>query len=86
MGITVFFCLVSAYLYPRFKQTGMEARYLKTRHVVETAWGIVDYYAKQVKADAVPLEEAKRRAMETVKNRRYEKDNGCTQRRLLLDQ
>ena len=37
----------------------IEAKYLKTRHVVETAWGLLDYHAKQVKAKAVSLEEAK---------------------------
>jgi len=50
------------------------AKYLKTRHVVETAWGILDYHAKQVKANAVSMEEAKLQAMEEIKNLRYEGD------------
>jgi methyl-accepting chemotaxis protein len=52
----------------------LDAKYLKTRHVVETAWGILDYHAKQVKANAVSLEEAKLRAMGAIKNLRYERD------------
>jgi methyl-accepting chemotaxis protein len=68
------FSLVFTYLYPKMKQTMIEAKYVKTRHVVETAWGLLDHYAKQAKAKATPVEEAKRQAMEAIKNLRYDGD------------
>ncbi|MFH0729824.1 MAG: methyl-accepting chemotaxis protein [Pseudomonadota bacterium] len=52
-----------------------DAKYLKTRHVVETAWGIMDYYAKQVRANAFSPEEGKRQALQTIKHLRYEKED-----------
>jgi methyl-accepting chemotaxis protein len=73
--ITVCFSLVFAYIYPKTKQRMIDEKYLKTRDVVETAWGILDYYAKQVKAKLIPLDEAKQRAMEAVRNLRYENDD-----------
>jgi len=65
LGIIMVTCFsaVFAGLFPKVKQIMLDAKYLKTRHVVETAWGILDYHAKQVKANAVSLEEAKLRAM-----------------------
>ncbi len=76
LGIILVACFsaVFAGLFPKVKQIMLDAKYLKTRHVVETAWGILDYHAKQVKANAVSLEEAKLRAMEEIKHLRYEGD------------
>ena len=47
---------------------------MKTRHVVETAWGILDFYSKQVKANALSPEAGKQQAMEAIKSLRYEKE------------
>ena len=75
LTVTVCFALVFAYIYPKTRQGMMDGKYMKTRHVVETAWGVLDYYAKQVKAQALTLEEAKRRAMDEIRNMRYEGDD-----------
>ena len=69
------FSLTFALIYPKIKQSVYDAKYLKTRHVVETAWGILDYYAKQVKANVLPIEEGKKQALQAVKNLRYEKED-----------
>jgi methyl-accepting chemotaxis protein len=76
LGIIMVACFsaVFAGLFPKVKQIMLDGKYLKTRHVVETAWGILDYHAKKVKANAVSLEEAKLRAMEEIKLLRYEGD------------
>lgn len=73
--ITLGFSLTFAFIYPRIKQNMYNAKYLKTRHVVETAWGLLDFYAKQVKANALSIEEGKMQALKTIKHLRYEKDD-----------
>ncbi|MBI5584290.1 MAG: cache domain-containing protein, partial [Deltaproteobacteria bacterium] len=73
--IIVAFSLVIAWMYPQFKQKMFEAKYLKTRHVVETAWGVLDFYAKQAKNNGLPAEEARKQALQAIKNLRYEKDD-----------
>ncbi|HYA13464.1 MAG TPA: methyl-accepting chemotaxis protein [Syntrophales bacterium] len=70
--ITACFSLVLACIYPTVKQRMIEAKHLKTRHVVETAWGVLDYYAKLAKSGGMPMEQAKQQALESVRNLRYE--------------
>jgi methyl-accepting chemotaxis protein len=72
--IVVCFALVFAWIIPRIKSNLYDAKYEKTKHVVESAWGVVDYFAKQAKTKAMPVEEAQRRAKEALKSIRYDKD------------
>ena len=51
-----------------------EARYTKTKHVVEAAWGVVEYYAKTAKAGTLPLADAQAKAVGILKGLRYDKD------------
>jgi methyl-accepting chemotaxis protein len=76
MGVMIVVCfsLVFAWITPRIKGNLYDAKYEKTKHVVESVWGILDYYGKQAKAKAMPVEEAKKRAVEAVKGLRYDKD------------
>lgn len=71
----VCFSFLCAWVIPKLKEKTYEARYLKTRHVVESVWGVLDYYAKQAKADSMPLDQAKQEAIGVIKNLRYEKDD-----------
>jgi methyl-accepting chemotaxis protein len=73
--IIVSFSLVIAWTYPQFKQKMFDGKYLKTRHVVETAWGVMDFYAKQAKNNGLPAAEAQEKALQAIKNLRYEKDD-----------
>ncbi len=50
----------------------MEDRRLKTRNVVESALGVVDYFHKQQQAGKLNEEEAKRQAMDSLRNVRYD--------------
>jgi methyl-accepting chemotaxis protein len=74
LGVSVITCfsLVLACMYPQFKKKMYDARYTKTRHLVESAWGVLDYYADQAKAGAITSEQAKDMAREVVRNLRYE--------------
>jgi methyl-accepting chemotaxis protein len=49
-----------------------DAKYVKTQHIVETAWGVLDYYVKQVAAKNMSLEDAQATALQAIKNLRYE--------------
>ncbi|HET7776150.1 MAG TPA: methyl-accepting chemotaxis protein [Azospira sp.] len=50
----------------------MEDRRLKTRNVVESALGVVDYFLKQQQAGKLSEEDAKRMAMDSLRNARYD--------------
>lgn len=77
LGIVIIVCfaLVFAWIVPKIHKSMYEAKVTKTKHVVESAWGVLDYYDKQAKAKAIPLEEAKRQAKEAIKNLRYDTDD-----------
>ena len=49
-----------------------EDRQLKTRHLVETAWGVVAGYQDQQRAGTLTEEAAKRQAIQAIKRLRYE--------------
>lgn len=50
----------------------MEDRRLKTRNVVESVLGVVDYFHKQQQAGKLSEEEAKGQAMDSLRNVRYD--------------
>ncbi|GAB6040500.1 methyl-accepting chemotaxis protein [Endothiovibrio diazotrophicus] len=56
----------------QYRQTLLEDRQLKTRHVVETAWSILGHFHDMESSGLVSREEAQRQAMELVKGLRYE--------------
>jgi len=72
IAIIVSFSMVFAWIYPKIKKDMYAAKYLKTRHLVEAAWSVVDHYAKQVQAGAMTVDNAQIKAMEAVKSMRYE--------------
>lgn len=72
VAITVCFTLLLAWLYPRYKEDKFNAKYVKTRNLVESAWGVLDHYAKLAESGAVSVKIAQNRAKEVIKNLRYE--------------
>ncbi len=67
--------LVVAGLYPLMYKSLMDEKRAKTQNLVETAWASVNYYAEQAKAGVLSEEEAKNRAIATVKSMRYMENN-----------
>ncbi len=57
------------------KQSLLQEKELKTRHVVETAYGVIDHYYGLSKEGKLSEEQAKSAAMLAVKTLRYEKDD-----------
>lgn len=50
-------------------------KYLKTRHLVESAWSVANYYATAAGAHGLPEDEARARAKAVIENMRYEKND-----------
>jgi len=70
--IIICFMLVLTWIYYQFKEKMYEAKYLKTRSVVESAYGIIHHYGNLSKKGIMPAEDAKNTAKELIRNLRYE--------------
>ncbi|UCF92371.1 MAG: cache domain-containing protein [Desulfobacterales bacterium] len=71
IGIILCFSLILAWIFPMFKKSVQNSKYLKTRELVETAFSVLDYHAQLAKTEAIPLEQAQRGALEAIKALRY---------------
>ncbi|MDM8521807.1 cache domain-containing protein [Desulfococcaceae bacterium HSG8] len=72
-GISIIACfaLLLAWIYPEFREKMYDAKYVKTRHVVESAYCIIEYWAKKAAAGDISPDKAKEMAKETVRHMRY---------------
>jgi len=59
----------------KHRQTMLDDRYTKTRHVVETATSTVEYFHGLYESGELSEEEAKLKAMSAIKSMRYEKND-----------
>jgi methyl-accepting chemotaxis protein len=66
------FALLIVWLYPTFKENLYEAKYLKTRHLVEVAHSVLAQYAARVESGELTLEAAQAEALQAVRAMRYE--------------
>ncbi len=72
VAITLCFILLFAWLYPKIRTNMYAAKYLKTRHLVESAWSIINHNESLAKSGALSEADAKKAAMDTIKSMRYE--------------
>jgi methyl-accepting chemotaxis protein len=70
--ITASFSMLLGWMYPTFKGNLYDAKYLKTRHLVESAHSLVAHYGQLVKDNQMDLATAQKNAMQAVKALRYE--------------
>ncbi len=70
--ILIFFMLLSVWIYPEFRKKMYESSRVKTRNVVESAYGVIEYWAKETDAGNISPDKAKDIAKEIVRNMRYE--------------
>jgi len=70
--ITLCFILFFAWLYPRLRSNTYDAKYVKTRHLVEAAWNVINHQATLAKSGKISEAEAKQAALETIKAMRYD--------------
>ena len=74
LGITIVACfiLILAWsIYPQLRKKMYDAKYVKTQHLVEAAYGIIVHWAKNAEAGDVSLEQAMDTAKNTIRNLRY---------------
>lgn len=69
--IVIGFSLVLGWIYPKLKKKMYDAKFVKTQQLVESAYGVLDYYAKQTKTNNLPVKEAQDKVKEIIKNLRY---------------
>ncbi len=65
--------LIAGFALQAEKSTLMDDRKVKTRHLVEAAHGILVFYHNRFKSGAMPEEEAKKAALDSINAMRYEK-------------
>jgi methyl-accepting chemotaxis protein len=73
--IVIAFSAVFGWLYPRIKGNMYDAKYLKTRHLVEAAYSVVAHYASQAEKGMMTQEAAQQQAQEAVHDMRYESND-----------
>jgi methyl-accepting chemotaxis protein len=73
--IVVCFALTFAWIIPRMNASLYDAKYLKTRQLVESAWSVLDYYATLAKSGEYSEAEAKALAIGVIKDMRYGEDD-----------
>ncbi|MEZ4600383.1 MAG: methyl-accepting chemotaxis protein [Syntrophotaleaceae bacterium] len=74
-SMLVIFTLVMSWMYFSAKTNVMDGRRQELRHLVESAWGVLDHYAQQAAQGLLSEEEAQERAKEAVKALRFGEDN-----------
>ena len=73
--IVIAFSGVFGWLYPKIKGSMYDAKYLKTRHLVEAAYSVVGHYADLAAKGALSTEAAQEQAQKAVQNMRYESND-----------
>ncbi len=74
-AILIVFSLVVAWMYLDAKRNYVQARRNEIQHVVESAWGVLDYYAGLAENKQLDTETAKSQAIEVIRSLRFDADN-----------
>jgi methyl-accepting chemotaxis protein len=69
------FTLVASWMYLAAKANVIEGRRNEIKHVVETAWGVLDHYAKQSAQGLLSEEEAQQKARASIQSLRFDGSN-----------
>jgi len=70
--IVIAFSAIFGWLYPKIKGNMYDAKYLKTRQLVEAAYSVVAHYADQAEKGVISQEVAQKQAQETLQSMRYD--------------
>ena len=77
-GIVIAVCFpipLLVWILPSERTNGYEMREESTRHLVEAAWGILDYYGGRAAAGVMTLEQAQTAARESLRKSRFQNGN-----------
>jgi methyl-accepting chemotaxis protein len=75
-GLLIVICFtgfIFGWVYPQFQQNSLNLMRLQTRHLVETAWDVINYYNGLAETRVMTFSEAQIKALDTIKSLRYEK-------------
>ncbi|GLQ33494.1 methyl-accepting chemotaxis protein [Litoribrevibacter albus] len=73
--ITIGFIFYTLSVSSQYKSQLLEDRYEKTRHVVESAWHVIDHFYKDAQSGRISESDAKELAMATIRDLRYEEND-----------
>ena len=73
--IVITFSAIFGWLYPKIKGNMYDAKYLKTRHLVEAAYSVVAHYAGQAEKGVMSQEAAQKLAQDALQAMRYESND-----------
>jgi len=71
IGIIVCVAIVFAWIFPLFKKSLDNAKYLKTKQLVEVAYSTLDYYAQLAKNGKLSNDDAQKSAVAAIKALKY---------------
>ncbi len=71
IGIALAFSLILIWIVPMFRNSAYDAKYLKTRQLVEAAFSVIADYGNRVEAGELSLSEAQGKAIEQIRAMRY---------------
>jgi methyl-accepting chemotaxis protein len=74
-SIILIFTLVASWLYIHFRNNIMDARRNEIRHVVESAWGQVDHFARLANTGHMSKSEAQEKAKAIIQDLRFAGEN-----------
>ncbi len=74
-SMLVVFILLSSWMYLTAKNNVIEGRRNEIKHVVETAWGVLDHYAKQSAQGVISETEAQEQAKAAIQALRFDGQN-----------
>ncbi|MHB8910304.1 MAG: cache domain-containing protein [Syntrophales bacterium] len=75
IGIIVCVAMVFAWVFPLFKKSMDNSKYLKTKQLVEVAYSTLDHYARLAKNGALSTDDAQKSAIAAIKALRYGNDD-----------
>ena len=75
LGAAAIMALTYLWVIPRVSDSIYDEKRLKTRHLVETAAGIINYYVGLSQSGDMPLYQAQQRAKDVLESLRYEQDD-----------
>jgi methyl-accepting chemotaxis protein len=70
--IVLAFTLLLTWIYPRFKEKMYDAKYIKTQHLVEAAWTVIDHFSKLADSGEMTVNQAQDNAKNVLKTMRYD--------------
>ena len=74
LNLIAFICLI-VFIFPKVKEMAYEGKRKQTRHLVESAEGVLNYYQNQIITGEMKEKEAQEQALGVLRQLHYDRDN-----------